>query len=71
MSLSPDGLELLLDRVVAKKSEPVAGDLRTEGGSAIVSSTLILLNLKKAPVSNNSLLPEELPLKGFHPRWLP
>lgn len=31
MSLSPDGLELLLDRVVAKKSEPVAGDLRTDG----------------------------------------
>ena len=71
MSLSPDGLELLLDRVVAKKSEPVTGDLRTEGGSAIASSTLILLNLKNAPASNNSPPPEELPLEGFRPRWLP
>ncbi|MEG3882432.1 Ig-like domain-containing protein [Microcoleus sp. herbarium7] len=71
MSLSPDGLELLLDRVVAKKSAPVTGDLRTEGGSAIASSTLILLNLKNAPASQNPLLPEELPLKGFRPRWLP
>jgi hypothetical protein len=34
MSWSPDGLELLLDRVVAKKSEPVTGDLRTDGPSA-------------------------------------
>ena len=71
MSLSPDGLELLLDRVVAKKSEPVAGDLRTDGGSAIGSSSLLLLNLKKAPASHPSPSPEELPLQGFRPRWLP
>jgi hypothetical protein len=31
ISLSPDGLELLLYRVVAKKSEPVTGDLRIDG----------------------------------------
>ncbi|TAE57288.1 MAG: hypothetical protein EAZ88_02195 [Oscillatoriales cyanobacterium] len=72
MSLSPDGLELLLDRLVVKKSEPVAGDLRTDGGNAIASSTLILLNLKNPPAStNNSPSPEDLPLKGFRPRWLP
>jgi Bacterial Ig-like domain len=71
MSVSPDGLELLLDRVVAKKSEPVTGDLRTDGGSAIGSSNLILLNLKNAAASNNSPSPEEFPLKGFRPRWLP
>jgi hypothetical protein len=71
MSLSPDGLELLLDRVVVKKAELVAGDLRTDGGSAIASSNLILVNLKNAAVSNNSVSPEELPLKGFRPRWLP
>jgi hypothetical protein len=35
ISLSPDGLELLLDRVVAKKWEPVTGDLRTDNPSAI------------------------------------
>ena len=47
MSGSPDGLELLLDRVVAKKSEPVTGDLRTDGPSAIAQSSLMLLSLKK------------------------
>ena len=47
ISWSPDGLELLLDRVVAKKSEPVTGDLRTDGPSAIVQLSLILLSLKK------------------------
>ncbi len=71
MSLSPDGLELLLDRVVTKKSEAVTGDLRTDGGSAIGSSSLLLLNLKKAPASHPSPSPEELPLQGFRPRWLP
>ncbi len=71
MSLSPDGLELLLDRLVVKKSEPVTGDLRTEGPSAMGSSTLILLNLKNTPASNHSPSPQALPLKGFRPRWLP
>jgi len=71
MSLSPDGLELLLDRVVTKKSEPVTGDLRTDGGSAIGSSNLILVNLKNVPASNNYPSPEELTLRGFRPRWLP
>ncbi|MCW6049411.1 hypothetical protein QUB60_15450 [Microcoleus sp. A2-C5] len=71
MSLSPDWLELLLDRIVVKKSEPVAGDLRTEGGNAIESSTLIAIDLKNAPTSNNSPSPQALALKGFRPRWLP
>ena len=38
MSLSPDGLELLLDRVVAKESAPVTRDFRTNGLSAIAQS---------------------------------
>ncbi|MEG4998805.1 hypothetical protein [Microcoleus sp. B4-D4] len=71
MSLSPDGIELLLDRVVAQKSEPVAGDLRTDGPSAIALSTLILLKFKNAPASNNYPSPQELRLKGCLPRWLP
>ena len=71
MSLSPDGLELLLDRVVAKKSEPVAEDLRTDGGSAIGSSTLLLIDLEKPTKFNDIPSPQELPVKGFRPRWLP
>ncbi|MEG4040602.1 hypothetical protein QT998_14695 [Microcoleus sp. S1D4] len=71
MSLSPDGIELLLDRVVAQKSEPVAGDLRTDCPSAIALSTLILLKFKNVPASNNYPSPQELRLKGCLPRWLP
>ena len=71
MSLSPDGLELLLDRVVAKKSEPVAGDLRTEGGSAIDQSSLILLNLEQTFKSNSDRSSQPLSLQGFRPQWLP
>ncbi|MEG3976585.1 hypothetical protein QT970_18460 [Microcoleus sp. herbarium8] len=68
MSLSPDGIELLLDRVVAQKSEPVAGDLRTDGPSAIALSTLILLKFKNARASNNYPSTQELRLKGCRPR---
>jgi hypothetical protein len=71
MSLSPDGLELLLDRVVAKKTEPVTGDLRTDGGSAIAQSNLMLVSLKKTSKSNSNPLPQALPLQGFRPQWLP
>jgi len=71
MSLSPDGLELLLDRVVAKKSEPVTGDLRTDAGSAIGSSTLLLIDLENSTKFNDIPSPQELPVKGFRPRWLP
>ncbi len=64
-------IKLVLDRIVTKKSEPVAGDFRTDGKSAIASSTLILFNLKNAPPSNNSQSPQELRVKGCSPRWMP
>ena len=71
MSLSPDGLELLLDRVVAKKSEPVVGDLRTDGGSAIAQSSLMILNLQQTSKSNDDPSPQPFSLQGFRPQWLP
>jgi hypothetical protein len=71
ISLSPDGLELLLDRVVAKKSEPVTGDLRTDDPSAIAQSSLMLLSLKKTSKFNGDPSPQLLPLPGFRPQWLP
>ena len=71
MSLSPDGLELLFDRVVVKKTEPIKGDLRTDGGSAIAKSNLMLLSLKKTSKSNGDRSPKPLPLQGFRPQWLP
>ena len=71
MSLSPDGLELLLDRVVTQKTEPIQGDLRTNGGSAIAQSSLMLLNLQQTSQSNVYPSPQPLSLQGFRPQWLP
>jgi hypothetical protein len=71
ISLSPHGLELLLDRVVAKKSEPVTGDLKTNNPSAIAQSSLMLLSLKKISKSNRDPSSQPLPLQGFRPQWLP
>ena len=71
ISLSPDGLELLLDRVVAKKSAPVTRDLRTNGLSAIAQSNLMLLSLKKTSKFNGDPSAQPLPLQGFRPQWLP
>ena len=71
MSLSPDGLELLLDRVVTQKTEPIQGNLRTNGGSAIAQSSLMLLNLQQTSQSNVYPSPQPLSLQGFRPQWLP
>jgi len=65
ISLSPDGLELLLDWVVAKKSVPVTGDLRTDNPSAIAPSSLMLLSLKKTSKLNGDPSPQPLPLQGL------
>lgn len=74
MSWSPDGLELLFDRVVAQKTEAVKGDLRTDlrtdGGSAIAESSWMLLSLKKTSKSHGDPSPQP-PLQGFRPQWLP
>jgi hypothetical protein len=71
ISFSPHGLELLLDRVVAKKSEPVTGDLRTDGSSAIAQSSLMLLSLKKTSKFNGDPSSQPLPLQAVRPQWLP
>jgi hypothetical protein len=71
ISLSPDGLELVLDRVVAKKSEPVTGDFRTDGPSAIAQSNLMLLSLKKTSKFNGGSSPQPLPLQALRSQWLP
>lgn len=74
MSLAPDGLAVLFDQVVAAAdvNEPV--DIpRTSDGEAIATSRLWLLPLL-APASSpqpSQMQPEQLPLPGFHPRWLP
>ncbi|WP_349262624.1 Ig-like domain-containing protein [Allocoleopsis sp.] len=73
MSLSPDGLALLIDRVVKKETLPSQEDLTTDVGSAIATSRLFLLPLvNSTSASSNSPVPhQEIPVPGFHPHWLP
>jgi hypothetical protein len=77
MSLSPDGLGLLFDQVVPQQDTPTGSSpvnaLRTDDGDTIATSNLWLMPL--LPISDAAtsaeLKPEQLPLLGFHPRWLP
>lgn len=74
MNLAPDGLGLLFDQVVPQdqNAPPSASALTTSDGDAIASSSLWLLPL--IPAADNistDVKPEELPLKGFSPHWLP
>ncbi|MBD2384868.1 Ig-like domain-containing protein [Cylindrospermum sp. FACHB-282] len=75
MSLSPDGLGLLFDQLVAVTDTTAlspANTLKTDDGEAIASSSLWLMPLLPiADATTNEINPEQLPLVGFHPRWLP
>lgn len=72
ISLSPDGTALLFDRIIQKNQEPKIGDLRTNLGTAIATSSIMLLELNKNPLSTaGKVQPQKLPLRGFQPCWLP
>jgi Tol biopolymer transport system component len=78
MSLSPDGLGLLFDQIIPQTEDAAAPSnsqvLTTDDGQAIASSSLWLMPLLPAvdsPAATEQLKPEQLPLVGFHPRWLP
>ena len=74
MNLSPDGLGFLFDQTIAAKEDRVGTNApRTNDGKAIATSRLWLLPVTppgttEAPVQ---MQPEQLPLAGLHPRWLP
>lgn len=71
MSLSPDGLALLFDQLVTQP--PNATDnLRANEGQAIATGMLWLLPLVEAtPENNQTKIPPEKLIPGFHPHWLP
>lgn len=74
MSLSPDGLGLLFDQVVPQTNPNAssANSLTTDDGEAIATSSLWLMPmLPFSDTAVGTIKPEELPLVGFHPRWLP
>lgn len=71
MSLAPDGLGLLFDQVTTAVSSSPSG-LRAADGNVITDSTLwffpILTDDSGAPLQTE---PNELPVSGFYPQWLP
>ena len=76
ISLSPDGLALLLDQIVTTPNNPSPqiNVPRTNNGETIATSRLWLVPLfVPASISTtpNRIQAEQLPLPGFHPRWLP
>ncbi|MDZ7956624.1 MAG: Ig-like domain-containing protein [Aulosira sp. DedQUE10] len=74
MNLSPDGLGLLFDQVVAQETAtPLSGNtLKTDDGEAIATSDLWLMPLLPiADTTTADIKPEKLPLSGFDPYWLP
>ncbi len=76
ISLSPDGLGLLLDQTVPETNTSVTSNensIQTRTGSAITSSSLWLMPLLPVsdPNDTTKTKPQKLSLLGFHPRWLP
>ncbi|MBD2559053.1 MULTISPECIES: Ig-like domain-containing protein [Nostoc] len=75
MSLSADGLGLLFDQVVPQTNTTASlppNTLKTDDGDAIATSSLWLMPLLPiADAATVEIRPEQLPLAGFRPRWLP
>jgi hypothetical protein len=72
MNLSPDGLGLLFDQVIPQTdSTSSANTPTTDDGEPIATSHLWLLPLLTISDTVTELKPEQLPMSGFHPRWLP
>ncbi|MEH2155790.1 Ig-like domain-containing protein [Nostoc sp.] len=75
MSLSADGLGLLFDQVVPQTNTTASlptNTLKTDDGDTIATSSLWLMPLLPiADATTVEIRPEQLPLAGFHPRWLP
>lgn len=65
---------LLLDQIVTAttpSNSPQTNVPRTNDGEAIATSRLWLVPLVASAKTSTQVQPEQLPLPGFHPRWLP
>ena len=72
ISLSPDGLGLLFDQVMTSTHNRTSQAPRTNQGEAVATSRLWLLPLPHtSDTTSAQLQPEQLPLPGLRPRWLP
>jgi hypothetical protein len=64
LSIAPDGLGILFDRIVTGKTTSTANTPITDSGETIVNSHIWVLIPSPYQL-------EELPFVGFHPQWLP
>ncbi|NJL64546.1 MAG: hypothetical protein HC903_25395 [Methylacidiphilales bacterium] len=75
MNLAPDGSGILFDQVVSQEvnTPNTANAIKSSGGEAIASSSLWLMPLSTLEDSavTADIKPEQLPLAGYYPRWLP
>ena len=72
MSLAPDGLGLLFDQTIASDSPTDSGPVTGLDGRAIADSRLWFFPLVLGEDGNPLPVdPEELPLSGLRPQWLP
>lgn len=72
ISLAPDGLGILFDQTVASNSPTEAGPVMGLDGRAIATSRLWFFPLVLDDVGSPLPVdPEELPLSGLRPQWLP
>jgi Tol biopolymer transport system component len=69
ISLSPDGLGILFDQIMAVQSNNPADTLTTNSGEKIVGSRLWSMILPSDTTNKPDLQP--LPLTGIRPQWLP
>ncbi|MEO1144534.1 MAG: hypothetical protein AAFY26_02905 [Cyanobacteria bacterium J06638_22] len=72
MSLAPDGLGLLFDQTITSDSPTDSGPVTGLDGRAIADSRLWFFPLVLGDDGNPLPVdPEELPLSGLRPQWLP
>lgn len=72
ISIAPDGLGILFDRVITGKVAAKANTPTTSSGEAIVNSNIWMLIPSANSSSNSSPYQlEALPFTGFRPQWLP
>jgi len=72
LSLAPDGLALLFDQIVQPEQATKKAGAITRSGEVITSSRLWVLPITSPdPKIQQTIDPEELPIFGLRPRWLP
>ncbi|MFB2938598.1 hypothetical protein ACE1B6_25390 [Aerosakkonemataceae cyanobacterium BLCC-F154] len=75
IDLSPDGIALLFDQplITPQPAAGVSDAVRTDDNAAIITSRLWLLPISSIKTTEASITPqpEELPIAGVRPVWLP